>query len=278
MRAATLLALVLTALPVRAKVWAVVTPPAVEPGGVFQVKSGDTADPEATATVRFRGATVPLVPVRGVLRALLGVPASAKAGYLPVAVRVSGREILLRIRVKSRWFSSQSVRVSAGRARLMSRDIVTREWAVLRSVLGVRSPAPHWFGGFARPVSGPVTSPWGRRRTVNGRPWGQHQGTDIRAPEGAAVVAGNSGVVVLARRLQVRGNTVIIDHGLGVFSVYCHLSRVSVREGESVERAQRLGAVGSTGLSSGPHLHWEIRIGTTSVNPQPILESGLPLG
>lgn len=275
---AVLLALASTAVPSRGKVWAVVTPSAVEPGGVFQVKSGDTANPEASATARFRGETVPLLPVRGVLRALFGVPASAGAGSLPVAVRISGREVLLRIRVKPRWFPCQNIRMPAASARLMAPDTVAREWRILRRVFASRSPQPLWTSGFLRPVSGAVTSPWGRRRTVNGRRWGQHQGTDIRAPEGAVIVAANGGVVVLARRLQVRGNTVVIDHGLGVFSVYCHMSRLDVREGDAVQRFQRLGAVGSTGLSSGPHLHWEIRVGATSVDPLRTVRRGLPLG
>jgi murein DD-endopeptidase MepM/ murein hydrolase activator NlpD len=123
-----------------------------------------------------------------------------------------------------------------------------------------------WRHGWQAPVedfSGPgdITAYFGEQRSFNDGPvQGHHGGTDFGRPAGAPVLATNDGVVVVARELVVRGNMVIVDHGGGVFSGYAHLSALNVSEGEAVAQGQVVGAVGSTGLSTGPHLHWEMAV------------------
>ena len=118
---------------------------------------------------------------------------------------------------------------------------------------------PLWQGNFRPPVSSPQSERFGIRRIFNGTLAGNHKGLDFRAPPGTPVRAGNSGVVVLAQPLYYAGNCVVIDHGLGFFTLYMHLSRISVREGQHVTRGQRLGLSGATGRVTGPHLHWAVR-------------------
>ena len=124
-----------------------------------------------------------------------------------------------------------------------------------------------WRGPFQVPVPGEATSSFGRLTVLNGEPRGRHQGADFRAVSGTTVVAPNAGRIVLAEDLYFSGNTVVIDHGLGMFSLLAHLSRIDVAAGRDVGRGQVLGASGATGRVTGPHLHWALRLSEFSVDP-----------
>ncbi len=137
----------------------------------------------------------------------------------------------------------------------------------LAEILGRSRPGRLWRGPFSLPVPGAATSGFGRRTVLNGTPRGRHQGTDLRAAEGTPVGAPNAGEVVLADALYLAGNTVVIDHGSGLYSLLAHLSRMDVDVGDAVARDQIVGAAGSTGRVSGPHLHWAVRLRGTTVNP-----------
>jgi murein DD-endopeptidase MepM/ murein hydrolase activator NlpD len=124
-----------------------------------------------------------------------------------------------------------------------------------------------WRGPFDAPVGGGATSSFGRLTILNGKPGGRHQGADFRAAEGTPVKAPNSGLVVLAGDLYYSGNTVVVDHGYGLFSLLAHLSRMAVTVGSPVARGEVVGESGSTGRVTGPHLHWAVRLGPLSVDP-----------
>jgi murein DD-endopeptidase MepM/ murein hydrolase activator NlpD len=124
-----------------------------------------------------------------------------------------------------------------------------------------------WRGAFHVPVPGAATSSFGRLTVLNGQSRGRHQGADFRAASGTPVVAPNAGRVVLADDLYFSGNTVVIDHGLGMFSLLAHLSRIDVASGREVARGEVLGASGATGRVTGPHLHWALRLSEFSVDP-----------
>ena len=125
----------------------------------------------------------------------------------------------------------------------------------------------YWKQPFVVPVPGASTSSFGRRSIVNGQPRGQHTGTDFQAATGTPVVAPNRGRIALAADQYFPGKTVIIDHGLGLYSYLAHLSQFSVEAGAIVERGQRVGLSGATGRVTGPHLHWTMRIGSARVDP-----------
>jgi murein DD-endopeptidase MepM/ murein hydrolase activator NlpD len=124
-----------------------------------------------------------------------------------------------------------------------------------------------WRGTFQLPVPGTATSSFGRLTVLNGEPRGRHQGADFRAAAGTPVVAPNAGRVVLAEDLYFSGNTVVIDHGLGMFSLLAHLSRIDVAAGSDVAGGEMLGVSGATGRVTGPHLHWALRLSEFSVDP-----------
>lgn len=124
-----------------------------------------------------------------------------------------------------------------------------------------------WRGAFQLPVPGTATSSFGRLTVLNGESRGRHQGADFRAATGTPVVAPNAGRIVMAEDLYFSGNTVVVDHGLGMFSLLAHLSRIDVTAGRDVARGELLGLSGATGRVTGPHLHWALRLSEFSVDP-----------
>ena len=142
---------------------------------------------------------------------------------------------------------------------LLDPTVVSEEAAMLKTLYSGVTPEKLWEGPWEMPVNGAITARYGEQRSINGSvPSGHHGGTDIGAELGTPVLATNSGRVVLARQLKVHGNMIVIDHGGGLFSGYAHLSAFNVTEGQLVEQGQQVGEVGSTGLSTGAHLHWEM--------------------
>lgn len=142
-------------------------------------------------------------------------------------------------------------------------------------VFAASAAEPLWSGDFRAPVHSPPTDSFGTRRTFNGQLASVHEGMDFRAATGTPVHAGNSGVVVLARPLYYEGNCVAIDHGLGLFTISMHLSRIDVHEGDHVVIGQRLGLSGATGRVTGPHLHWAVRWQNAYLDPAKMLRMDL---
>lgn len=141
----------------------------------------------------------------------------------------------------------------------------------VRQIFKHESPVRLWRGPFLEPVHGVISGRFGSRRIINGFPRSPHSGEDIAAPQGTPVVAMNSGVVRLTMNHFFTGNGVIIDHGLGLFSMYFHLSDIFVREGQRIAKGEPIGTVGATGRATGPHLHWGIRLNGARVDPYSLL-------
>lgn len=142
-------------------------------------------------------------------------------------------------------------------------------------IFAVSAAQPLWRGSFRAPVRAPPTDSFGTRRVFNGKLASIHKGMDFRVRMGTPVRASNSGVVVLARPLYFEGNCVVIDHGLGLFTISMHLSRIFVREGQRVTTGQRLGLSGATGRVTGPHLHWAVRWQGAYLDPAKLLRLNL---
>jgi murein DD-endopeptidase MepM/ murein hydrolase activator NlpD len=129
------------------------------------------------------------------------------------------------------------------------------------------TPEKFWRGSFLIPVPGKVISAFGKRNVYNGQPRSPHTGVDFRGSVGTSIRSPNAGRVVLAANLYYSGNTIIVDHGLGLYSYLGHMSKFSVKEGDRVEAGDIIGKVGATGRATGPHLHWTVRLMTTRVDP-----------
>lgn len=137
----------------------------------------------------------------------------------------------------------------------------------MRAIYDTITPQRLWDGKFQFPLKGVTTGGnFGRRRILNGQPRSPHAGVDFPAAAGTPVFASQSGKVMLAEDLYYSGNTVVIDHGFGIFTMYCHLSKIGVTAGEMVKVGEELGKVGATGRVTGPHLHWGLTIDHARVN------------
>jgi len=153
---------------------------------------------------------------------------------------------------------------------------VNQEARKLEALFQISRDERLWEGVFLRPVGGEISTGFGLNRIINGQQRSQHTGVDLRAEKGTPVLASNHGVVVLVDEFFFTGKSVILDHGWGLYSMYFHLSEVLVKEGNLVRTGAIMGRVGSTGRSTGSHLHWGIRINRARVDPFALLKTGTP--
>ena len=221
----------------------------------------------------------------GLVRGFVGLPFDRTGGKFPISARVqiesngttTEKTLSAIVNAKARHFPEQRISMGAAMASTMSKkDALRREKLYVQSKMANTNAGPLWAGNWIVPTQGQSSSAYGRKRWVNGKWWGQHNGADVKAPGGAPILATNSGRVVLAEYLPtLRGNCTVIDHGCNVFSLYYHQSKILVREGDVVKRGQLIGKVGATGFVTGAHLHWEIRIGWEPSDPSKIVRSGL---
>jgi murein DD-endopeptidase MepM/ murein hydrolase activator NlpD len=151
------------------------------------------------------------------------------------------------------------------------RDRIEREAKLLDAVWKSPGGERLWRQPFVRPVPQEANSAFGTRSVFNGRPRNAHGGADFLSPAGTPVQAPNAGRVAVARGLYFSGNTVVIDHGLGLFSLLAHLSAIDVQEGDRVPAGHIVGRVGATGRVTGPHLHWAVRASGARVDPLSLL-------
>lgn len=252
---------------------------AFEPGEpVFVVlKSRDAA----AVRVRFLGKSVVLKPVVAAGRnplAFLGIDLDAKPG--PYAVDIlaeksdgSIEEARAEIAVSAKAFFSMKMSLPRQFVTPPSSQAerIRREAEIVALIYSMS--APEWLGdgGFVAPHPAEAWPNFGQRRLTNNVLSSVHGGVDLKVPWGEPIRAANRGRVVLASPLYLSGKSVIIDHGLGVFSFYCHLSKLLVRRGDMVAKGTVIGKCGSTGRSSGPHLHWAMRAADSRVDPYAML-------
>lgn len=214
---------------------------------------------------------------------LVGIHALQPIGVYSLIVRArprGGEEVTLTlpIRVRSGGYAIEDIFLPADRRALLDPKLVAAEEARMKAVWSQLSPYPLWEGLFKKPLREErITSPFGTRRSYNGGPVsGFHTGIDLGGEEGTPVYAPARGRIALAETLTVRGNVVVIDHGFGVFSGFFHLSQLPVQYGQMVEAGDLIGHVGNTGLSSGAHLHWEMRVFGIAVDPLQWTEMTFP--
>ena len=207
-------------------------------------------------------------------RALLPIDVAAAAGrqVLTVQAKAPDNHTMERaypITVAARTFPARRITVDAKFVDPPADELarIESERKTVEAIFATPTRERYWSQPFVVPVPGTATSSFGRRSIINGAPRGQHTGTDFQAPTGTPVVAPNRGRIALAADQYFPGNTIIIDHGLGVYSYLAHLSKFTVEEGAMVERGQRIALSGATGRVTGPHLHWTMRMGSARVDP-----------
>ncbi|MGB0389007.1 MAG: peptidoglycan DD-metalloendopeptidase family protein [Ardenticatenaceae bacterium] len=175
------------------------------------------------------------------------------------------------------YWSGSPVAFPAYKQHLQDPELIRSENEKLTRLFSqLPDSSPRWNDLFKLPVDSMLTGPFGARGVVDGKPVGYHEGLDYRCWHGVPFYAPAPGTVVVAEALNVRGTAVYVDHGAGVVSGYFHLSQLNVQVGDQVETGQMLGLCGDSGLTTAPHLHWEMRVNTRWVNPAPWLERTFP--
>ena len=254
-----------------------------------QVSQGHTLCIEVAANRRITvGGTLdgqPLKFVEEQQRAwtAVGMSAAQEAGVYLLELAVSdqmgaGLMTTVPVLVTAGAFGSEEIIVPDDRVPLLDREVQERDSRRLVEAFAAVTPEKRWQGAFIWPHEGIITSPYGMRRTYNDGRTSYHAGIDISGDIGAPVVAAGRGQVVLAAALEVHGNAVVLDHGLGVYTAYYHLSEIEVAEGQEVVQGALIGEVGNTGLSTGAHLHWELRVGGVAVDAEEWTVRGIPEG
>ena len=224
---------------------------------------------EPVGTVTLKGKKLP-VSSEGYF--LIGVPRQQKTDVLITAMhgekKVSGTVMVMAYKWKvQRVDGLQKRHVSPPPKAVVRIKNDNKKVREIRQA-GVH-PVPLFLsGGFITPVKGRITGVYGSQRILNGQPRRPHSGLDIAAAKGTPVVSPANGIVrLVARDLYLMGNTLMIDHGLGLVSIFIHLDSISAGEGERVAQGDVVARVGQTGRTTGPHLHWGISVGSTSIDP-----------
>ena len=205
--------------------------------------------------------------------ALVGIDLGVRPGSYAVNVTAGTARTVYNLLVERRTFPIRRLTVDEAFVTppKSEQPRIDREAALLAATWKAPSLERLWTGPFVRPVAEPANSAFGTRSIFNGKPRNAHGGADFLSPAGTPVHAPNAGRVVVARSLYFSGNTVIVDHGLGLFSMLAHLSTIAVDEGERVIVGQVVGKVGATGRVTGPHLHWTVRVVDARVDPLSLL-------
>jgi murein DD-endopeptidase MepM/ murein hydrolase activator NlpD len=246
---------------------------AMQPGElvVFTMRVG--GEP-STVDVDLFGRRAPAFPLgNGRWRALVGIDLDQKPGPYVATVEArlpSGTTHITRpIVVRPKVFATRTLSVSPDFVNppASQRERIERDRVFLREIFAASAPKRLWTQAFTRPVPDPANSRFGTRSIFNGERRSPHAGADFASPLGRPVEAPTGGRVVAARELFFTGNVVIIDHGLGMFSMLAHLSRIDVKEGDDVKAGEIVGLVGATGRVTGPHLHWSLTISGARVDP-----------
>ena len=202
--------------------------------------------------------------------AVVGIPLAAPVGEQHLIVRDAAGRHDLEFLVTPKQYASQSLKVPPRQVNLSKKDLARVAAERLRidhALAQYSEPAPETLR-FSQPVPGPRSSSFGMRRVFNGESRNPHSGMDIAAPSGTPILSPLAGRVVDTGEYFFNGNTVFVDHGRGLISMYCHLSAIDVKPGQRVAAGARLGAVGMTGRVTGPHLHWGLVLNRAWVDPE----------
>ncbi|MBZ2171512.1 M23 family metallopeptidase [Nitratidesulfovibrio sp. SRB-5] len=280
-----------SAMPARAAVLSLDAPESTGDGKPFVVTVAADAPGDVVLDWRGQAVTVPVAPadagsaspadpVRWIGQAILAVPLDTKPGTETLRARVAGQPkaapaVTRAVAVVRAAYPEQRLTVE-GKYVNPDKTALDRHEAErvrVKAALALRTPERLWALPMARPVPGDVSSLFGLRRVFNGEPRAPHRGLDLRGEAGELVKACAAGRVVLAENHYFAGNSVYIDHGMGVVSMYFHLLAMDVAPGQMVARDQVIGKVGSTGRVTGPHLHFGMAVLGDMVDPQVLLDN-----
>jgi murein DD-endopeptidase MepM/ murein hydrolase activator NlpD len=259
-----------------------VAPPNPQPGDVVLLQISD-GPPDVRAD--WDGRPLALFPTAHGVAALIGIDLDVRPG--PIGWRVTRPSVAKNggalatggVAVRARTFPTQPLTLPKGMVDLDAPTLarVETEREELKAALAAGAAERLWRGPFRIPVDGgQPTGGFGLRRVLNGQPRSPHTGYDWAAPAGTPVLATNTGRAALVAEHFFAGRNVVLDHGLGLFTLYFHLTEARVAPGESVSAGQVIGTVGATGRVTGPHLHFAVLLNGARVDPEALLRLAPP--
>ncbi len=246
---------------------------AIQPGEVVRVDVTCECGRGAPRASAFdRDIPLALSPDGTRWQGLIGIDLDVAPGVYPLVVSapplgpVPARETPLRVQPKQ--FRTRTLTVAPEYVDPPADvvDRILREAAQLNGLYDTITPRG-WNRPFALPLTTQPSNNFGSRSVFNGQSRSPHAGIDFRSPTGTVVTAPSGGTVVLAGDLYFTGNTVVLDHGAGLYSIFAHFSAITVAAGDVVDQGARIGRVGATGRVTGPHLHWSVRLNGARVDP-----------
>ena len=252
-----------------------IIPTEVIPGDIFLIKI-QTDEPNPVMA-EFLGSKINFYPRNnGYSIALVPVDIDTPPKKYTVIIKQGDKEQPVKINVKPHKFKTTKLTLPEGKVTLSpeNQNRAVREAELLKGIWP-QNTSKVWNGRFITPTGTEVSTVFGVKRIMNEKKTSVHRGIDFRGKTGTPVRAINSGTVVLADNLFFGGNTLIVNHGMGLYSVYMHLSKFNVSNGDKVSKEQIVGLVGSSGRVTGPHLHMSVKLNSISVNPESLFKLGL---
>lgn len=251
----------------------------IKQGRIGVISILDTSFSRATASIMNR--EYDCYPVRQGGSCPIAVPMDQPPQDYPLVLTVTqpdGSTVTrsLSITIAKGSFITERLFLPGNLEWLLRDDVQADEDLRFWNVYSIVTPIRYWEGPFTVPLLGNAGTPFGTFRTYNDKVPRRHSGQDVQTKQGQPVLAAANGRVALSRSLNIHGNTIIIDHGWGVYTSYAHLSTRYVVLGQFVTKGDVIGLVGSTGRSTGPHLHWEVAVNGIVVDPVAFGINGLP--
>ena len=236
------------------------------PGGIAVIKLPAT-EPLETPSAYYRDQRVMVKQLNSQWFAIVGIPLSATPGTHDISTSTGQR---ISFDITDKHYREQRITLSNKRMVTpapLDLDRIRSEKKLMQAAFKHWHDQPPATLTFIKPVDGPYSSPFGLRRFFNDQPRNPHSGIDIAAPEGSPIRAPAAGVVTATGNYFFNGNTILLDHGHGLVSMFCHLSKTNVQEGEQVNTADIIGEVRKTGRVTGPRLHWSVSLNNARINP-----------
>ncbi len=217
----------------------------------------------------FNNKTYPVIKIKNRLISLISVNYKTKPKDYKLWIKGTNFKKSLFFRIKKPNYKKERLKVNPKKVHLSKKDLkrVEKEYKEAMKIYSKFTPKKLWKGKFIYPISSKITSAFGTARIFNNSLKSYHSGTDFRAKMNTPIKASNDGIVVLAKKRFFAGNSIIIDHGLGIYTCYYHLNRFKIKKNEKVKKGEIIALSGKTGRVTAPHLHFSIRINKIQVDP-----------
>ena len=236
------------------------------PGGVVILPINTADKPNVT----FYDRKVMVIGEPNDWQAIVGIPLTAEVGNHNINIKSGELNTSMQFEVKNKEYEAQYLTIKNKRKVNPYKEDMDR---IIKEKKIIGAAKSHWRAtdqialSFIKPAEGPYSSPFGLKRFFNNQPRRPHSGLDIAAPTGTPIIAPADGVVINTGDYFFNGNTIFIDHGQGLITMYCHMDTIDIAEGTEVKTGEKIGEIGSTGRVTGAHLHWSVILNNTTVDP-----------